>query len=78
MLDDCYYCGSHLSNIYKTKSGKEIRYNGIDRKNNLDGYIKENVVSCCSKCNKAKMELSEKEFIELAKKIASKFPYSIV
>lgn len=44
MTDKCYYCGD-------IDVGK---INGIDRKNNTDGYTIMNAVSCCTICNMIK------------------------
>lgn len=46
---NCYYCG-------------EEGY-GVDRVNSTMGYIKGNIVSCCSFCNKVKSSLTLNEFI---------------
>lgn len=75
---ECYYCGEKESNTFKLKNGYFLRYNGIDRKNNNEGYTESNSVSCCSVCNKAKMTLSCEEFIILARKISEKYPYNKV
>ena len=77
---NCYYCNHQPSNHYNVrKNGKsskkinyalnninnfEILFNGIDRVNNLKGYTLENSVSCCNKCNTAKLEQSLDEFKE--------------
>ena len=53
----CVYCGS-LEN-----------YNGLDRIDSSIGYIIENVVPCCSICNKMKLDHSKKFFFEHIKKI---------
>ena len=45
----CYYCGE---NGY-----------GIDRLENSSGYLKSNIVPCCSMCNQMKYTYSEDEFI---------------
>ena len=39
-----------------------ILYNGIDRLDNNKGYIKDNVVSCCTQCNTAKLTFGLEEF----------------
>ncbi len=66
----CYYCGKPPSNICKTDRGNGYyHYNGIDRKNNMLGYIKSNVVTCCFECNRAKGRRSEKEFMDWIDKI---------
>lgn len=49
---NCYYCGRKpYSEIKGNKAFGSYTYNGIDRKNNDVGYIKENCVSCCKECN---------------------------
>ncbi len=50
----CHYCG------FAAASPKA---NGIDRKNNCDGYVPENVVPCCKVCNWAKGKMTYGEFI---------------
>jgi hypothetical protein len=51
----CVYCGK-LSR-------------GVDRVDNTQGYTKENSVSCCNVCNKMKLEMTVKEFIDRCKLI---------
>jgi hypothetical protein len=66
----CFYCGEEP--YRKKKSGKLCDiyvYNGIDRMDNLKGYVFNNCVSCCFKCNKMKMEMSKEKFIEHVLKI---------
>ena len=65
----CYYCGSVLGNEIKQGKKGVLKYNGIDRTNNSLGYKINNCVSCCYKCNKMKMNLNEKEFLEQINKI---------
>ncbi len=61
----CFYCGTPPYNLMVT--GKHsLHYNGIDRIDNLKGYFKENCVSCCSICNRAKLKGNLQEFIEWA------------
>lgn len=65
--DVCYYCGEAP---YQYRKGKgEVLYTGIDRKDNNIGYTITNVVSCCKKCNTAKLDMSEKDFFNLISKI---------
>ena len=42
-------------------------YSGIDRVNSQEGYVKNNCVPCCDKCNKAKMAMSRDEFLNWIK-----------
>jgi hypothetical protein len=55
----CFYCGET----------EERR--GIDRIDNDKGYIPNNCVSCCKKCNYMKRKLPLNDFINQCKKISS-------
>lgn len=44
-------------------------YNGIDRVNKSIGYTKRNCVTACKFCNKAKTDMSIKEWTEWLKRI---------
>lgn len=70
---NCFYCGNEPSYIQKTqyKTGTYI-YNGVDRKNNNEGYISENVVSCCRICNVAKGSMNVEEFIKWVQKVSNR------
>ena len=63
----CYYCGAPVSNTFKSKlkclNGAEYRYNGIDRLDNSQGYITDNIVPCCRVCNESKMDRTKDEYI---------------
>ena len=52
--EPCHYCGSKV--LFP-----ETR-NGLDRIDNLQGYIAGNVVPCCYPCNIAKHEMTYEEF----------------
>lgn len=61
---NCHYCGIEPSQ--RRQHGKEYGgyiYNGIDRVDNSKGYYPSNVVSCCSKCNRAKDDMTYDEFL---------------
>ena len=50
----CAYCKKPPRNInYR----HQIKYNGLDRKDNYKGYTKENVVTSCAVCNAVKSDL---------------------
>lgn len=59
---NCFYCGIEPKQI-KYKNGGHIFkksifiYNGIDRKDNNEGYTLENCVPCCRICNISKAEM---------------------
>ncbi len=74
----CNYClqepnnifNSRLSRISKNKNNFSSRhstdytiyYNGIDRVDNTKGYTIENTVSCCFRCNTAKLNYTTEDF----------------
>ena len=74
---NCYFCGSEPSNTYNiknsktklTRAGVPIKYNGIDRVDNLLGYSISNCVPCCGTCNRMKTNHSLELFIDHIKKI---------
>jgi hypothetical protein len=61
---NCYYCGSEPSNLFKDNGNGSFKYNGIDRVDNNKGYILSNCVSCCDMCNKSKRNNSYEKFFE--------------
>jgi hypothetical protein len=66
---NCYYCGRKPRTIIKTKVGKRIRngsftYNGLDRIDSTKGYLKNNILTCCEICNKAKRDMPQNDFLE--------------
>jgi len=65
---DCFYCGKKPSNISKNRyNNGDFIYNGIDRINSSDGYIKGNIVPCCWRCNEAKKKETQEDFLEWIK-----------
>lgn len=59
----CHYCGVAPAQIHGgTKYNGDYIYNGIDRVNNKGGYMIDNVVSCCFKCNRMKSAMTLEEF----------------
>lgn len=69
----CHYCGCAPSRLkkYQTKFDSiEFYYNGIDRKNNNEGYTKENCLPCCTRCNIQKREMQYNDFLDHVKNIA--------
>ena len=74
-LSNCFYCGSEPKNKYKDiRQGRKISdtelfYNGLDRIDSSKGYTKENVVSSCFLCNRAKMDMNQKDFYNHIRKM---------
>lgn len=59
----CFYCNDLPSQYIHPDKEKNIYvYNGIDRMDNLQGYVLDNCVSCCKTCNIAKRTMSFDEF----------------
>ena len=48
---NCHYCNSKVETI------------GLDRVDNAQGYILQNIVPCCYKCNSMKMDSSYDDFV---------------
>lgn len=57
----CYYCGEF---------SEDKEFCGIDRKDSTEGYTKTNCVSCCTLCNRMKMETPFERFLEHVQKIS--------
>lgn len=67
---NCSYCNKEP----QVNKGEEpyfrnegFKRNGIDRRENSIGYTKQNVTTCCSRCNRMKLDMSEEEFLESIK-----------
>ncbi len=65
IFDTCRYCGCGPQNLMSRKTGMfgAIRYNGIDRVDNSEGYTVKNCVTACEMCNKAKRTMDAADFI---------------
>ena len=69
---NCFYCGSKPSNISKRPNRRHwgvYLYNGIDRVNSNNGYKLDNVVPCCTMCNRMKLAWAQEEFFAKIKQI---------
>ena len=61
--DNCKYCGAEPQNrITAATYDNVFIYNGVDRVDNNKGYIEDNCVSCCKRCNIAKASMTIEEF----------------
>jgi 5-methylcytosine-specific restriction endonuclease McrA len=61
---NCFYCGDKPYSICR-----KYVFNGVDRVNNELGYIINNVVPCCKRCNVFKGSMSIEEFKNHVSKI---------
>ena len=77
---ECFYCGKSKTETRSFKKsriedsnvhfGKSYKCVGIDRIDSSKGYTTDNSISCCTKCNRMKLDLPQKEFIERCAAIA--------
>lgn len=69
VLMPCFYCGSDPSNVCKAQHGTgDFSYNGLDKIDPKKGYAINNVVPSCKRCNLAKSNRSQGEFIQWIKR----------
>lgn len=66
---DCFYCGLNPIQVCKPDISGGYQYNGVDRRNNNEGYVLGNVVPCCKLCNWMKNQFSESDFLNHCKRI---------
>jgi len=72
---DCYYCGRPPTRITTPPDravAVDYAYNGIDRIDSTRGYLPDNVVTACTRCNYAKRNYSRSEFLEMVQLIYRK------
>lgn len=62
IFKECYYCGRPPQNKIIMSHNRELKYNGLDRIENDEGYHKENILPCCITCNRMKMDMGLIEF----------------
>jgi hypothetical protein len=70
-VSQCHYCDFPVQwRAHGRADGKGSRAYNLDRKDNLLGYVKDNLVVCCVRCNRAKMDhFTYDEFIKIGKVI---------
>jgi len=62
---NCFYCGVVPSQIIHASSCKTpYVYNGVDRQDNLRGYVLSNCVPCCGACNDMKRARTVQDFVD--------------
>ncbi len=74
---DCHYCGGEPSNNIGLHREIRFTYQGIDRKDNSEGYTPDNVVPCCFLCNEMKKATNYDEFLSHINKISTKFEVKV-
>ena len=68
-INECYYCGDNISWL-AYRNNRRGGYN-LDRKNNNEGYTKNNCVVCCELCNYMKRMETTEQFIQHCKNIVN-------
>lgn len=76
IVSDCFYCGKEPQYNERWariehKKQPRLSINGIDRIDSSKGYLKENTVPCCSKCNLMKNIMSSEEFLSHVYRISN-------
>ena len=65
---DCFYCGAKITWFPHAK--RVGRNYNLDRKNNARGYENNNCVTCCGRCNRAKLDhFSFEEWVAIGRVI---------
>jgi hypothetical protein len=67
----CEYCGNEL--IYIDTKGNKNNWPSLDRINNKMPITKQNAEIICYRCNTAKSDRTQKEFVDHCIKVAQKF-----
>lgn len=72
---NCFYCGKPPSNYARNNgSATAFVYTGIDRIDNTQGYLVENVLPSCFVCNDGKKAKTYDEFLNWIHNIADRHP----
>jgi hypothetical protein len=69
----CHYCGREPYRTSHTKGTHyhgDFVYNGVDRKDSEQGYVRTNCVPCCHTCNLGKCDSSYEEFVQYLNRVA--------
>ena len=61
IIQDCEYCGD--------PPYQDRKMHGLDRVDPSKGYLRENVVTCCWKCNRAKSDMLLGDWLEHMRKV---------
>lgn len=73
IFSNCFFCGEAPSKICTLGQGLWVRdsvpVNGIDRIDSKQGYLKSNVLPCCTYCNYLKVDRDQDEFLDKIKQI---------
>ena len=66
----CFYCNTKpINELYNWSRKTHLKYNGVDRLDSHNGYTKNNTVTCCGPCNRAKNDSTLEEFFIMCTKV---------
>jgi len=66
----CHYCGALPQTISDRRPSDPYLWNGLDRVDSNKGYTIDNVVPCCTICNRAKNDMQYEDFVNWLDQIA--------
>ena len=67
---DCFYCGRKPEQIFRMKyNNGDFVHNGVDRLDSSKGYTLDNCVSCCTRCNRAKLLETKDNFFAWVRQV---------
>lgn len=70
-VNKCHYCGSQITWTPHRHSREMYHGYNLDRKDNGEGYTKDNCVVCCETCNYMKHVMPAEQFIQHCKNVAT-------
>lgn len=69
---DCHYCGAAPAQVMKNGHQRTaFIHNGVDRKDNSQGYTVANSLPCCKVCNTAKSAMGYVEFVTWVQRVVA-------
>lgn len=70
----CHYCGAEPAQTCRSEGNGDYVYNGIDRVDPHIGYMPDNTVTCCGRCNRAKGIMTIEEFYNWLRAVYKHWP----
>lgn len=72
IVKPCVYCSDQLKQTHRhdPSAKASVKFTGIDRVDNTQGYTQSNTVACCGICNRAKDTMTVEEFRKWATRVA--------
>lgn len=74
---DCVYCGESPKEYHLPNANGYFLCNGVDRVDNSRGYVLDNSVPCCGKCNTMKLDYTVDEWMGHMIKIFEHYKHNV-